>query len=192
MKSRLSKVILLSVFFYVIFLSSRSLSAEQLISVNDAIKKIFVSFDAFEEQQFAFSKDQIAAIEKKADILFVDHHSPFLKVYTVKAARGIIGYAFEDTVNGKWGPIHYLVGVDPSGIILDVVILDYKEIRGKPISKKRFLKQYKGKSVNDAVALRKDIDGITGATISSRSLTDGVRKILKGYQLLKDEFKFDM
>lgn len=79
---------------------------------------------------------------------------------------------------GKWGPIHYALAVNPDGRIHKAVVLDYEEIRGKNVAKSRFLRQYEGKSTKDPVMLRQDIDGITGATISSRSMTDGVRKLL--------------
>lgn len=98
-----------------------------------------------------------------------------------------VGYAFEDTVIGKWGPIHYLAGLDTNGAVSRIIILDYQEIRGRPIAKPRFLRQYQGKTLKDTLQLRKDIDGITGATISSNSLTEGVRKILHMYELIKPE-----
>ena len=90
-----------------------------------------------------------------------------------------------DTVMGKWGLIHYLVGLDTGGAVFHVTILDYQEIRGRPIAKRRFLRQYEGKTTLDPLQLYKDIDGITGATISSNSLTEGVRKILYIYEFIK-------
>jgi Na+-translocating ferredoxin:NAD+ oxidoreductase RnfG subunit len=91
-------------------------------------------------------------------------------------------------VVGKWAPIRYLVGLDLNGTVLQVIVLEYKEIRGRPVAKKRFLNQYKGKTIQDELMLRSDIDGVTGATISSRSMTDGVRKILHIFKLIKDSF----
>ena len=77
------------------------------------------------------------------------------------------------------------------GAIVEVIILDYSEIRGKPIAKRRFLRQYKGKTTKDPVLLRRDIDGISGATISSRSLTDGIRKILYIFTEIKSELDLE-
>ncbi len=117
-------------------------------------------------------------IEQKVRIIFKDTHLKKIQFYIVKRSGQNIGLVFEDIVIGKWGPIHYLVGVDLKGKVIQVIILDYDEIRGKPIAKRRFLKQYKNKSSHDPVKLRQDIDGIAGATISSRSLTNGIRKLL--------------
>ena len=80
-----------------------------------------------------------------------------------------------------------MVGIDLSAKIVRTSILGFYEIRGRGASKNRFLKQYKGKTIRDAIRLRKDIDGISGATITSRSLTDGVRKLLFIFELLKKD-----
>jgi Na+-translocating ferredoxin:NAD+ oxidoreductase RnfG subunit len=161
--------------------------AEDLIKAEAAVKKIFPSATVVEYRELTLTQEQMRAVEQAADITFGESHLPHLVVHIVKEGGSIAGYAFEDTVIGKWGPIHFLVGLDPSGKIQQTVILDYKEIRGKPIAKKRFLNQYKGKTLNNKLMLRKDIDGVTGATISSRSLTDGIRKIVHLFELIKPD-----
>ena len=108
-------------------------------------------------------------------------------LYILKGEDRVLGYAFEDTVLGKWGPIHYVVGINDAGEVLRVIVLDYQEIRGRPVAKRRFLRQYEGKTAHDPVRLREDIDGISGATISSRSLTDGIRKIINIFELKRDD-----
>ena len=81
-------------------------------------------------------------------------------------------------VKGKWGIIHFAVAVNPDLTVKRVTVLEYKEVRGKPTKKRRFLKQYDGKGLNDPLRLNKDIKGVTGATISSRGITNGVRKMV--------------
>lgn len=158
--------------------TSTNVFADHLISVEKALKKIYRKATQFKEHYINLTEDQVDQIATQARINFAGSHSPRLIKYSAFANDQLIGVAYEDTVIGKWGPIHYLVGLDLEGNIIEVKILDYLEIRGKPIAKRRFLKQYRKKSINSPLRLRKDIDGVTGATISSRSLTDGVRKIL--------------
>ncbi len=169
----------------VLCLFGRCSSAEELVKAEAALRVIFPSASSIEKREIILSQEQIDSVEGSAEISFAGAHSWKIIVYILKDADAVAGYAFEDTVNGKWGPIHYLVGLNPEGTVLQTIILDYHEKRGRPISKKRFLNQYKGKTIHDQVLLREDIDGITGATISSRSLTDGVRKILHIYELIK-------
>lgn len=173
------------IFLIILFLSSVA-SAEQLTTAGEAVKTIYPASSSYDVRQIELSSEQQALISRDADITFGESHHPQLRLYTVKQADAVIGYAFEDVVMGRWGPIHYLAGLSPDGHVVQVVVLDYQEIRGRPVAKKRFLKQYKNKTVKHSVKLKIDIDGITGATVSSRSLTDGVRKILNIFNILKD------
>ena len=162
------------VFFLCVSLSS----AEELILVDKALEQIYPKATDFESQTFALTADQIKAVEEKAGVTFGRDHSANMQMYVAKENGQVLGFAFEDIIIGKWGPIHYLAGLDQNGDVLGVMVLDYQEIRGRPVAKKRFVRQYKSKSIHDPVKLGKDIDGVTGATISSRSMTDGVRKLL--------------
>lgn len=159
--------------------------ADELIRVDQALKKSFPQATGFDKTVRELTAGEIAEIEIAADITFAGSHTPTIIIYKARQNNRTIGYAFEDTVIGKWGPIHYLLSIDTSGRVIDTIILDYQEIRGKPVAKRRFLRQYNGKSAENPVQLQKDIDGISGATISSRSLTDGIRKHLHLYRLIK-------
>lgn len=177
----LSAVLVLSV-------GGRNSWAVELIKAEAALKNIFPEATNFEKKDVVLTEEQVRLIQESAGVSFEMTHSAKLIVYRIEASDKIIGYAFEDVVVGKWAPIHYLVGLDLQGTVLQVVVLEYKEIRGRPVAKKRFLNQYKGKTIQDELMLRSDIDGVTGATISSRSMTDGVRKILHIFKLIKDSF----
>ena len=176
---------ILSYVVLILLIISPYVWADELSTVEAALRVIFPAASFVDKKQLVLSQEQIRSVEASAQITFAQAHSENVTVYIIKDGKTVVGYAFEDSVIGKWGPIHYLTGLDPKGSVVQVVILDYKEIRGRPISKKRFLKQYKGKTTSDEIMLRTDIDGITGATISSRSLTDGVRKTLHIYELIK-------
>ena len=171
--------------FVILFFAS-SVCADQLTTIDAALKKSFKSFSDYDIRAVVLTPQQQADISQNADVLFGESHHASLRLYTVKDNGRIAGYVFEDQVIGKWGPIHYAVSLSPDGKIIEVTVLDYQEIRGKPVAKNRFLKQYKNKTVQNPLKLRKDIDGVTGATISSRSLTDGVRKILYIFEMIKD------
>jgi electron transport complex protein RnfG len=95
-----------------------------------------------------------------------------------------IGYCIRATGHGYAGFIRMLVGIDKEGVIRGVEILEHQETPGlgariveiKPGEKTPwFLRQYIGKPAKD-IEVRKNIDAITGATITSRAVTDAVRK----------------
>jgi len=168
----------------ILFFASLAL-ADQLTTIDGALKKAFPGYTSYDGQQIVLTPDQQSVVSGKADIFFGESHRPELRVYAAKQNDRVMGYVFEDQVMGKWGPIHYTMSLSPEGQVIEVSVLDYQEIRGKPVAKNRFLKQYQNKTIHNPVKLKKDIDGITGATISSRSLTDGVRKILYIFELIK-------
>src|SRR5207237_8135131 len=96
----------------------------------------------------------------------------------------IDGYAVLQETIGKHRPITYLVGVTSDGKVSDVEILVYRESKGSEVRKKRFNSQYEGKTVLDPIRINKDIINITGATMSVRSVSAGVKRAL----VLIDEF----
>jgi Na+-translocating ferredoxin:NAD+ oxidoreductase subunit G len=95
----------------------------------------------------------------------------------------VIGYALSVTAPGYSGDIKMLVGLDTQGMILGVEVLSQAETPGLgakctevKYGDKRpwFLRQFNGR---EAAELRlKDIETITGATITSEAILDGVKK----------------
>lgn len=154
--------------FLVLFLIgfSKIASAEELTTIDQALKENFKTATAIEKKEFTSTQKPVETIP----------------IYVVQKDQQAIGYALEHTVPGKWGPIHYLLVLNPQGKIQNIHILSYKEKRGRPIAKPRFISQFIGKSIHNPIRLKKDIQGVTGATISSRGITDGVRKLLAVFE----------
>ena len=101
----------------------------------------------------------------------------------------LIGYCVRVVANGYNGYIRLVVGIDRSGIIKGVQVLEQYETPGlgskitevRPGEKDAwFLRQFKGKSAS-TVTLKKDVDAITGATISSRAVTNAVRDTVSDF-----------
>lgn len=96
----------------------------------------------------------------------------------------VVGYCVRVTAHGYNGYIRMIAGVDLNGVIQGIAVLEHTETPGlgAKINEIRpgegepwFLKQFKGK-IAGTIAVKKDIDAITGATISSVAITDAVRK----------------
>ncbi len=179
-----SKIIAVSFVCFFVFVSSLT-NAETLLSINEGLKNAFPNATDFKRNAVTLSEAQRQDIEKKADISFETHPLENVVLFTALMDDKILGYAFEDTVNGKWGPIHYLLILDPEGKIMNVHVLDFKEKRGRPAAKKSFTNQFIGKNITNPLRLRRDINGVTGATITSTSLTDGIRKLLYLFEEIK-------
>ena len=91
------------------------------------------------------------------------------------------GKTIQVSPRGYSGPIEMLVGIDEKGNVSGIKILSHKETAGlgANIVNIKFLAQFKGKSKKDPLEAKKDIDAITGATISSRAVCSGVKEALK-------------
>ena len=72
----------------------------------------------------------------------------------------------------------YIIVFDNDLNILNTKVLIYREKHGRQIGTKRWLNQFLGKKVGDKVSLGKGIDGISGATISTTSMTKAVDNVL--------------
>ncbi len=90
-----------------------------------------------------------------------------------------LGYAFVGEGPGYGGAVRILVGVDgESGEILNLAVLNHAETPGlgSKIEEASFRNQFKGKTLDDPIAIGRDIDGISGATVSSRAVAEAVRR----------------
>ncbi|MER3522704.1 MAG: hypothetical protein C4326_01205 [Ignavibacteria bacterium] len=90
----------------------------------------------------------------------------------------VLGYAVAANVKGKDQPITFCVVVDEALRITDMDILTYREPYGGEVRQASWLKQFFGKSPEDPLRAGREIRNITGATISVRSVTQGVKDLL--------------
>ncbi len=81
-------------------------------------------------------------------------------------------------VVGKSLPIRFAVAVKPDGTLQDLQVMTYREPYGAEIKDRRFRAQFRGKTAADPLTVGKDLDAISGATISSVSAAYAVKKAL--------------
>ena len=92
-----------------------------------------------------------------------------------------------DHVLGKHEFITYAVGITFDGKIKGIEIMDYRETYGYQIREAQWRRKFVGKSLQDPLKLDKDIPNISGATLSCAHVTNGVRRILQTYEILKSK-----
>jgi Na+-translocating ferredoxin:NAD+ oxidoreductase RnfG subunit len=86
------------------------------------------------------------------------------------------GYALFDEEIGQHEPISFATFFDTTGHITRVEIVAYREPFGDGVRAERFRKQFVGRDEHSKFRPGEDIDAISGATISSRSLCIGVER----------------
>lgn len=97
----------------------------------------------------------------------------------------LIGYVIYCLAKGYGGEFLVIVGVDKDFKIKEINILENKETPGlgSKIQGDEFKRQFKNKGIKDLELVKTKttdkIEAITGATISSRAVTEGVRRGLE-------------
>ena len=92
------------------------------------------------------------------------------------------GWFFVDRVIGKHDFITYALGLDASGKVRAIEIMEYRESYGYEVRTPGWRQQFVGKSAADSVRLGDDIRNISGATLSCRHVTAGVKRLLTVYE----------
>jgi hypothetical protein len=102
-----------------------------------------------------------------------------IKVWRVSAG----GFFIVDEVVGKHEFITYAIGLNADGSVKQIEILNYRESYGYEIRNQNWRRQFVGKTNADTLRLDQDIGNISGATLSCRHLTEGVRRLLASYAI---------
>jgi len=100
------------------------------------------------------------------------------RVWSVSGA----GWFIVDQVIGKHELITYALGINANGSVRGIEILEYREHYGNEIRSPAWRRQFTGKTAADPVRLDEDIQNISGATLSCRHVTEGVRRLLALYE----------
>jgi NosR/NirI family nitrous oxide reductase transcriptional regulator len=109
---------------------------------------------------------------------------PHFEVFSADPRTGaetISGLAFwttelEPLERGYDGPIKILVGMDTTGILAGIFVVQHREPYGdRSIDRPEFPAQFKGKNIRDAFRVGGDVDAVSGASISINSATRAIR-----------------
>lgn len=104
-------------------------------------------------------------------------HSTFVYFYKIIKDDKILGYAILDNVFGKSLPITFLVLFDLNGNIISSHIVKYREQYGGAVKNKNWNDQFIGGNSESSFEVGKNINSISGATISVNSVTKGIKKL---------------
>ncbi|MFC1860621.1 FMN-binding protein [Chloroflexota bacterium] len=101
------------------------------------------------------------------------------EIYTLYENSTVVGYAFLAVGKGYGGNIDILIGLEDKETIKGITIISHLETPGvgARITESAFTGEFTGVKIDD-VALKKndgEIDGITGATISSTAVVNAVK-----------------
>ena len=149
-----------------------------LLNEEDAPKAVFPQATSFDRRVIRSSeelKDKIRQrMGKTKTSLWEDSYVTFV----ARKADTILGYAVIVEEIGKHRPITFVVGVGTDHKIKDVALMVYREAYGGEVRDHRFLRQYGGKELKDPLLPYRDIQNISGATMSVEAIGRGSKKAL--------------
>ena len=155
--------------------------AEVFLTEEESLKLMFPSSERIRKDLLRLTEEKKTHIEERIGWKFPKE---FFKVFIGETDTHIDGYAIMQNTIGKHKPMTYMVKVDNQGQVSNVELLVFREARGSEVRTKRFNVQYEGKTCLDPVRINRDIINISGATMSVRSMSAGVKRVL----VLIDEF----
>lgn len=153
--------------------------AVQYLTVEQAQQTLFPEATGFKENRLLLTSAQRSAIEQAAQARV---RNPQVAAWRVDAGGKHLGWFLLDEVYGKHEFITYAVALDATGAVRGIEILDYRETHGGEVRNPKWRAQFTGKRAGAPLELDKDIVNISGATLSCKHVTDGVRRVLATYQ----------
>ena len=157
-----------------------SARAERYLTVTEVQKLCFPDATRFEQKTLRYTPDQSRAIEKRSGVKMPTRY----RVWLAHGGDGVAGVLFVDQVIGKHELIDYAVAITPEGAVRQVEILEYRESHGSEIRGVKWRAQFRGKTGEAALKLNKDIYNISGATMSCRHVTEGVKRVLATFEVV--------
>lgn len=115
--------------------------------------------------------------------------------YVGKTNNETVGYVFQTEAKGYGGAVKVMTGISADGQITGVVILEHSETPGLGANaeKTSFTDQFKQTAPEKGITLVKnkapsdgEIEAMTGASITSRAVTNAVNEAITKYNTVKE------
>jgi Na+-translocating ferredoxin:NAD+ oxidoreductase subunit G len=175
---------------YSIFQIAMNLTAACLVSGVIIAGTFYITAPVAAKNAVIMKNNSMKALVKDADtfkpIKDVKGMEEMGEWYEAQKNEKTIAYVVPGESKGFSGAIKMLVAVTPDGSVIDYDILSHNETPGlgDGAAKEPFRKQFKGKNA-DALLVVKDpsntenIQAMTGATITSRAVTKGIKEAVE-------------
>ncbi len=166
--------ILISIVALLIFLLPEAPFSKVFMKRDEALKTAFPESDTIEKKEVFLTEKQAREIEtlSKSKI-----NSRLYFIYEGRKGNELIGYAIIDTHTLRTKTETVMFVINPDGTLKQAEILAFFE-PPEYMPGSNWISLFYGKSALDPLKIGKDIPTITGATITSDSLAQTMRRIL--------------
>jgi len=147
-----------------------------------SLRSFFGASATLKRSTFQIPPSIKTSIEKTVRQRFFRNEVYFWKIELQDGSRA---FAILDNVYGKAMPITFLVAFDKQGTVLHSTIVKYREAIGGMVRAAKWQHQFVGRNAESGFAIGKDIDAISGATISTHAVAKGIKKLSLLFQSIK-------
>ncbi len=174
----------ITIFFLTMLALTTIASATVFYSKDEAFELAFGTGAEIESLPVFITDEQAAQIEKTAQTKL---DSKLYTFHVGKRGGQLLGYAAIESHTVRTQPETVMILLSPTGELKRVEMLAFHEPPEYQPPARWFERLY-GKPVGD-LRLNQGVDGIAGATLSSRASLDGIRKVMAIYQIALKEGK---
>ncbi|WP_407276330.1 FMN-binding protein [Halothiobacillus sp. DCM-1] len=154
--------------------------ANEYFSTETAQKALFPAATSFTAKPLALDDAARDEIERLSDVRQRWKEQPVWEAFD---QQKFLGWYIEDRVIGKHEFIRYALAISPAGKVIGIEIMEYLETYGDQVREASWRGQFIGRDEHSGFKLGRDIQNISGATLSCRNLTNGVKRLLVLQQL---------
>lgn len=160
------KVLIFSVLSLLLSATFKS-SAEEFYPEQEALKMVKIAL-----------KEKDIALVKKVDVADFFEKTDFVVIYRISRIGGDDFYAVFAQAAGRYEKFDYMITVNLDFAIEKIRVLKYRSEHGGEITSKKWLQQFENYSSGE-LRYKKEISALSGATMSAKSLTADVPRVLK-------------
>ncbi len=149
--------------------------AAKYMSIDQAKALIFPQADEFVANPVQLTPEQMQEIEKLSGVRGRTNQH---QIWQAMSKGQLVGWFCIDQVIGKHELITYALGINADGSVRQFQIVEYLEAYGYQVRELKWRDQFVGKTTENPLQVGTDIGNISGATMSVRHVTDGIKRLL--------------
>lgn len=168
-----------------------SLSLLLLAAALPAAARVFVSQD--EALKLAFPGCEVSRrtafltpeqLKRAQGLAGVEVPSALVNYYVATKGGQPAGTAYFDTHRVRTLPETLMIVVDPQGKVGRIEVLSFREPE-EYLPRGPWYEQFRGRTLDPELQLKRGIRPVTGATLTARATTDAVRRLLALHQVIQ-------
>ncbi len=162
--------------------ATEMVSGDVFLKTDEALKLAFQKAKVTKQRTF-LDKDQKARIGKLAG---EDFQRGIINAYVARDDKGkLVGTAYFDNHEVRTKRETLMFVVDPAGKLARVEVLAFGEPK-EYLPSARWFAQLVGQSLTKDLALRRDVQNLSGATLSAQATVSAARRVLATHQVLEE------